>query len=199
MFSLPVGRESTGKIERAGAESPDAYINTEELYHSRILQNIASCFGIHADIHSPSLVQKLLVRSMLKLPQNTTLPIILAGELLATVCFRLLIEKAEQILSPEPEVRDRVVLFLREIMTDELGHMAYCRSKLGPLGIRMAGLLAPVVVSGMLRDLPEVPALLGDGVLQAEIAKFHIEDVRPLCTVAPFWIEAAPATTGDIA
>ncbi len=190
--------ESSGKIDRAGADSPDAYINTEEIYHTRVLQNIAHCFGIDIDMGSPTLTQRLLVRSMLKLPRDTTLPTILAGELMATVCFRLLMEKAETLLAAQPEVRDRVVLLLREIMTDELGHVAYCRSKLGPLGIRMAHLLSPVVVTGMLRDLPEVAALLGDGVIQEELAKFNIEDIRSLCTVSPFWTEAAPETAGEV-
>lgn len=183
--------EATGKIDRGGPDNPDAWINTEELYHTRILANITRCFGIEFEIDPPALSQRLVVRSMLNLPERATLPLILAGELLAVVAFRILIDRAEELLAPCPPVRDRVRTLLSHILTDELGHVAYCRSQLGPLGIRTSRLLLPLVLRGMMTDFRELPALLGRGVIERGIEAFDFREIRRHCAVSPFWIECA--------
>jgi tellurite resistance protein len=184
--------EATGRIDKGGPDSPDAWINTEELYHTRILEHIARCFGIELEIDPPALSQRLVVRSMLNLPKRATLPLVLAGELAAVVAFRMLLDHAAVLLAPHPLVRERVQTLLSQILTDELGHVAYCRSQLGPAGIRTARLLLPVVLGGMMSDFRELPALLGKGAIERGIEAFDLDDIRRHCAVAPFWIECAP-------
>jgi hypothetical protein len=183
--------DNSGRIERAGASSPDAYQNTEELYHTRILANICRCFGVKMNLDPPEFLLKVVINGMVKMPKSTYLPIVLASEVLAVMVFKLLIGKANELLGEHPKVRDQVVLLLRQILTDEIGHVAFCRSKLGKKGIRATKLLAPLIESQLQAAIPEFGLLVGQGVLKSEIDNFNFEELLPLCIVPPFWIEAA--------
>jgi hypothetical protein len=182
---------ASGRIEAAGEFSPDAYMNTEELYHTRILENIVRCFGIELEIVPPPVVHRALIHGMMKLPKSATLPIILASECAAAITFRLLIDKAEGLFSAHPDVRDRIVLLLQDILTDEIGHVAYCRSKLNGFGIRLTRSVYPVVVKQLLAGLPEMTALLGEGALDQGLANWRLDDYLKACSVPPFWIESS--------
>lgn len=184
---------STGKIDRAGWESAHAYVNTEELYHTRILQNMVACFGIKLELQPPPPALRLITRSMVSLPKRMTIPVIFAAEIGAVTLFRLMIDKAEELLSAHPPVRDRVVELLSEILTDEVGHVAFCRSMLGQRGIRLTRVLMPLVINGVLTDFPEFDPLFGKGVVRQAIAQFDLPFIREGCSRTPFWFGAAPS------
>src|SRR4030095_7034313 len=95
-----------------------------------------------------------MIHAMMYLPERLRWVAIFAGEIVGTEVFNVLRENAH-LYGAEAEVEERLSLLLTEIWTDEVGHAAYLRAKIGLLGIRIARRLVPLFTRALLRAVPQ--------------------------------------------
>lgn len=151
-------RSFRGRPDRATANPLYLHLMFEEQYHTRILGEICRTCGIEPERRSPPWIQRMMIHAMMYLPDRVRWIPILAGEVLGSEVFRLLREGAG-LFSEQPEVEERIRSLLTEIWIDEVFHVAYLRAKLGPLGIRVARWLLPVIARSVMRDVPQLHRL----------------------------------------
>jgi hypothetical protein len=137
------------------------YIDLEEFYHTRILRDACKVFGIEYDLHPPRSFMRFYAALVVRSPPTPRLITALCGELFGCVAFQVLWEAVDAFAS-EPAVFERLRLLVREILIDELGHVAYGHAMLGPAGLAVARALAPTAAAYLLRDVPEFWMLAGD-------------------------------------
>lgn len=130
----------------------------EEQYHTRILGEICRTCGVEPERREPPWIQRVMIHAMMQLPDRLRWIPILAGEVLGSEVFKLLREGVQH-YGEQPEVEDRLRSLLTEIWIDEVFHVAYLRAKLGPLGIRVARRLLPLVARSVMRDVPQLHRL----------------------------------------
>ena len=63
-----------------------------------------------------------------------------------------------KILEVEPGTQEPSA---KDLQVDEIGHVYYLRSRLGPVRLRLARLLLPVIARSMVKDVPEAVRLFG--------------------------------------
>lgn len=146
---------------REAASDPHAYIQIEEFYHTRILRDALATIGLRTGVGKPSLTTRALVRAMVLLPEKMADVVVLCGEVIGVAVFSLLLEKARELFAEQPAVIARLELLFGQIMVDEVGHVHFVRSQLGPRRLFLARLLLPLVARGLLADSPEVVRLFG--------------------------------------
>jgi hypothetical protein len=132
----------------------------EEFYHTKILGAAGQTLGLEYEMPDPKGISRALVELITNLPVTMHLPFSLCAELVGCVAFELLWEKAD-LFSERPEVVERLRLLMREILLDELGHVAFARARIGPVGLAFARMLYPQLVKSILTDLPEFSHLAG--------------------------------------
>lgn len=160
--------------EAAGAEDPYTFVELQELYHSRIFATILRTVGVETDILPPSRLTKVVVTCAGSLPHVFSDVVALAAELAGVAAFRMLRDEARGLFAEHPAVVERIELLFRQILVDEVGHVAFLRSRLGPVRLGIARLLLPWVTRGMIDDMPELVALLGRERFLAEVAKLDV-------------------------
>jgi hypothetical protein len=126
----------------------------EERYHTRILVEACRTCGVEPEKLIPHGFERFMIHLMMYLPDRLRWIPILAGEVLGTEVFNVLRQNVHH-FSSEPEVEDRLRMLFTEIWTDEVGHAAYLRAKVGPIGIRIARLLVPLLTGSLLRAVPQ--------------------------------------------
>jgi hypothetical protein len=135
-------------------------ILVEETYHTRILVSTALSYGIEIKAaYKPPTALRSLIGTIANSPTAFARPLTLAAEVLAVLMFTNLLEKARVVLRHDPELRDSVEERLCEIITDEIGHMSYNRSCIGPFGMMQARAILPMVAIGLSGVFPEMNAL----------------------------------------
>jgi len=151
-----------------GSEGMDGrmlHVFLEEQYHGRILVEACRTCGIQLRFEPPSWQARLVIASVYHLPERMRFTLILAGEVLGTTIFKLLVDNCH-LFSSEPPVEQRLRSLLSEIWFDEALHVAYLRALLGPLALRTARSLLPLVVRNVMADVPQLSEL---GCDQAEL------------------------------
>jgi hypothetical protein len=150
-----------GEIQRfiaRGVEDVDpceVYVLLEENYHRRILAEACRTCGIQQRAPMPPAIVRWLIRAMQHMPGSIRYAPILCGEILGAVVFEILLERCD-VFREQPEVEERLRTLVREILMDETCHVLYCRSRLGPLGLRVARALLPVVAAVFTRAIPQL-------------------------------------------
>ena len=132
----------------------------EEQYHSRILREACRTCGVDAEMKRPPRGMRVLIWGMQYLPASLRYIPLLCGEVLSCVIFARLLE-GTRLFRDQPEVEERLRRLLTEILRDETLHALYCQTRLGPLGLRVARSLVPLVAASFGRDGPELAALGG--------------------------------------
>jgi hypothetical protein len=151
----------TKGFEAKGADDPYTFVEIQELYHTRIFISLLKTIGIEADILPPTGLTRMVVVAAGGLPHPISDVIALAAELAGVAAFRLLLDEARRLFTDEPAVLARIELLFGQILVDEVGHVRFLRSRLGPVRLAIARALLPLVTRGMLDDMPEMLALLG--------------------------------------
>lgn len=165
----------TNRAERYGVEysvehggppadalhDPHTYIQIEEFYHTRILKDALATIGLHMEVGRPSFAARMLVRAMVRLPDEISDVLVFCGEIVGVVIFSLLLEKARELFGAQPKVLARLEALFAQIMVDEVGHVHFVRSRLGARRLALAKRLLPLVVLGTLHDIPELVQLFG--------------------------------------
>jgi len=156
-----IERELARREARGGpTDAWSEYIGIEETYHTRILADACRSVGFEAPLLDPPPGQRVFIRALLPLPRRLRLPLTLASEIFGCVAFALLLERTD-VFAERPAVAGRLRRLVREILTDEAGHVLYCSSRLGAAGLAAARLAVPLAGRALLRDLPEFAHLAG--------------------------------------
>jgi hypothetical protein len=58
------------------------------------------------------------------------------------------------LFADQPAPAQRLQVLLTQLLVDEIGHVYYLRSRLGPVRLRLARLLLPVIARSMVKDVP---------------------------------------------
>jgi hypothetical protein len=130
------------------------HLMLEEGYHTRILDELCRCCGVEPERQRPDWMQRQVIHAMMFWPNRLRWILIFAGEVLGSEVFKLLRERVE-VFAEEPEAEARLDYLLNEIWIDEVFHVAYLRAKLGPIGIRVARLLLPLIAIAVFRMVPQ--------------------------------------------
>lgn len=133
-------------------------IYIQESYHCRILAEVCRACGVELERRPPGLANRILIGVIGALPGAFRWIPIMAGELVGTAVFKHLAARLD-LFDERPEVRESIRSLLTEIWIDEVGHVAYLRAQLGPLALAVVRALLPLVVPGVVRDLPPLQAL----------------------------------------
>jgi hypothetical protein len=158
---------ANGTRTQAPSENPHTYVEIEEFYHTRILKDALATLGVRMEVGQPSWSTRLLVKAMVLLPQSIADMFVLCGEIFGVAVFSLLLEKARVLFAAQPAVLARIEALFAQIMVDEVGHVHFVRSKLGPRQLWLARRLLPLVCWGALSDLRELVVLFGRDTLMA--------------------------------
>lgn len=142
-------------------DDPHVYIQVEEFYHTRILEDALGALGVHMKVAKPGVTTQLLVRAMVNLPDGLSDPVVLCGEIVGVALFSLLLEKARELFASQPEALARIEALFGQIMVDEVGHVHFVRSRLSASQLAWAKRMLPLVAHGALDDLPELVKLFG--------------------------------------
>lgn len=152
-------------------DDPYAWVLLEENYHTRLLADCVRTFGVEMAILPPKPTTRTILRLLLNLPYALSNVTILAAEIIGIAGFQLLKEEARDILADEPEVAARVACLFDQILVDEIGHVRWLQSRLGPLRLAFTRRVIPALAAAFLRDVPEIVALLGRERLMREIRR----------------------------
>ncbi len=136
------------------------FIDLEEFYHTRILRDCCKVFDLEFNIDPPKSFTRWFASMVVRSPFRARLVTALCGELFGCVAFQVLWESTT-IFADQPEVMRRLQLLVREILIDELGHVAFGHAMLGPTGLVAVRALYPIIASYFLKDLPEFWILAG--------------------------------------
>jgi predicted TIM-barrel fold metal-dependent hydrolase len=158
--SYGVDQELKRLLER-GTEGMDGsliHIFLEEQYHSRILVEACRTCGLDVEFQPPPWHSRWFIHAIYHLPDRMRWTLILAGEVLGTTIFKLLLDHTH-LFAEQPEVEERLRSLLGEIWHDEALHVAFLRAKLGPLALRAARAMLPLVVKNVMWELPQLVEL----------------------------------------
>jgi hypothetical protein len=150
-----------GATAHARGDDPLEYIEIEEFYHTRILRDVLDVVGVQMDVRPPSLVQRTLIKSMVRLPKALSNVLVLDGEIVGVALFDLLLQKARELFAAQPRALARIEELFAQIMVDEVGHVHYVRSLLDGPRLAIAKRVLPLVAWGAFDGIPELTELFG--------------------------------------
>jgi hypothetical protein len=142
-------------------DDPHTYIQIEEFYHTRILQDALATIGLDMEVAPPPSTTRLLVRAMVHLPEDLSNIAVLCGEIVGVTLFSLLLEKARELFAGQPAALERLETLFGQILVDEVGHVHYLRSRMSQAQLAVARPLLPVIAHSILTDIPELGLLFG--------------------------------------
>jgi hypothetical protein len=160
--SYGVNRGFEKVYERALRDNDDLelVLLIEEGYHTKILLSASILYGMEVTApFTPRAALRALIGGIVTMPEAVSRPLTLATEILGTLTFLRLLQAAGRILKDDPEVRDEVEERITEILVDEIGHVSFNRTCLGPAGLAQAQMLLPIVARGLKGQFGELDAL----------------------------------------
>lgn len=141
-------------------EDPMTYVELEELYHTRILVSALRVLGVEVQMAEPRGFMRRFLITAAKVPKTLTNMFAILGEIVAVLLFVDLRDQAKQLFGTDTPAAQRIISLMEEILIDEVGHMAYVRTQLGPVEVWIVRhFLLPIVVPRMLTSHPAVGAL----------------------------------------
>ncbi len=158
-----------------GADNPFVYIEIEETYHTRMLLDALRVIGVDVELVPPRGLTRWVVELFGVAPRALTDVVALDAELCGVVLFRLLLEKARSLFDDQPGPLARIDLLLRQILVDEVGHIHFLRSRLGPCRLALARALLPLITRALLDDVPELGLLYGRDRILAEVTAADVD------------------------
>jgi hypothetical protein len=136
------------------------FIGLEEVYHSRLLADACRACGLVNPKIDPPPAHRTFIHLTTSLPESLRTPFVMAGEIFGCVAFQVMYENVF-LFDEQPEVAARLRRLTQEILIDEMGHVAYCRSLLGRFGLFVTRSLLPIIGYVLLHDMPELALLAG--------------------------------------
>jgi hypothetical protein len=120
-------------------------------------------------------------------PEPVMSPPAFVSELMGLTLYLAIDARLQEVFADEPEARDRCRALLREIMTDEMGHVGQRRNFMGPIGMKVSRWMVEPMFRAFYRDIPE-SRLLFD--IDRMIAEGHAFDygIMPADVIEKSWI-----------
>jgi len=173
-------RFGVGLGELYGRVDPDdplkVRIGLQEHYHTRLLADVVGMFDLPVRMHPPAMLARAVIWVLIGIPERWSQPLAGAAEMVGCVIFRLLRDRGIALFADEPDVAGRIRLLYDEILADEIGHVGYIASVLGPAGRSMMRRLFRLLGVRLARQLPELVALYGRAALAgAFAAEFRLD------------------------
>jgi hypothetical protein len=173
-------RFGVGLGELYGLTDPDdplkVHIGLQEHYHTRLLADVVGIFGLPLRMHPPAMLVRAVIWVLVGIPERWSQPLAGAAEMAGCVIFRMLRDRGIALFADEPAVAGRIRLLYDEILADEIGHVGYIASVLGPAGRSMMRRLFRVLGLRLACQLPELVALYGKAALKgAFAAEFRLD------------------------
>ena len=122
-----------------------------------------------------------------RFPESVMSPPAFVSELMGLTLYLAIDDVLDDVFSDEPEARDRVRALLREIMTDEMGHVGQRRNFIGPVGLRVSRWMVEPMFRAFYKDIPESRLLFDIEKMIEEGKKFDY-GIMPADVIAKSWI-----------
>lgn len=122
-----------------------------------------------------------------RFPESVMSPPAFVSELMGLTLYLHIDGVLDDIFADEPEARDRVRELLREIMTDEMGHVGQRRNFIGPIGLSVSKRMVEPMFRAFYKDIPE-SSLLFDIDRMIEDAKKFDYSTMPPDVIPKSWI-----------
>jgi hypothetical protein len=178
--SITLATRTTQRISR--------YHLCEEFSHVRLFHEMFRTFHLdRVEWVPPGNGMRRMYAVFSRFPGVLMNPPAFVSELMGLTLYLHIDAALDDILGDEPEARDRVRALLREIMTDELGHVGQRRNFIGPIGIHAAKALVGPMFRGFYRDLPEAKYLFDIDRMVEEARAFRYTTI-PADVMAKAWI-----------
>lgn len=153
--------EETGRSRIGADDDPYTFIDLEERYHGRLLESLLQVIGVTPRWRRPRFMTRLALRAILAVPKAVANITVLCGEVIGVVTFKLLWEATQELCADQPRARERMELLMKQILVDEIGHVLFLRSQLGPIRLALARCLLPLIARVLIADFPEMQRLFG--------------------------------------
>jgi hypothetical protein len=168
--------ELYGRI-RDDSEPVEVHLTLQETYHTRILADVVAMFGLPVHARPPVVLARAMIRWMISMPPVWRLPVTACGEMVGCVLFRALRDRGLALCADEPAVAERVRLLYDEILADEISHVGFVASQLGPVGRAVARSLYRLLAPRLVAQMPEVVQLLGRAELARRFDGFRLDEM----------------------
>ena len=196
-FGVELSFETNG-VTAVDERDPFVFVEIEETYHTRILKDALSTIGVEMEMMPPRGMTRFLITTIATLPKALSSVLILCAEIGGVVVFQMLRDKARELFADQRVPMARIETLFNQIVVDELGHIQFVRSLLGPARLAMARRMLPMIAKGLLDDIPELHALFGEQLVAAvinadidAIARDYPERLLPIDElVAPTYVAA---------
>ena len=161
-FGVGLG-ELFGKDQAKFESQPERlYVMLQEHYHTRILAEVLSMFGLALPTVPPSPGLGAMIALFVALPHEWTLSLVCAAEIVGCVLFRAMRDRGVVLFGDDPVVAGRIRQLYNEILADEIGHVGFLAAKLSSRGRRVTRWLARTLVArNIVGGTPEVTLLFG--------------------------------------
>lgn len=153
--------ESLGRYAGGDPDDPTTYIDIEERYHGRLLNDALRTLGLEPGWRPPTRMTRFMLRQIVRLPRFLSDMTVLCAEIVGVASFMLLRERAAVLFADQPAPAQRLQHALSQLLVDEIGHVYYLRSRLGPVRLFLARMLLPVIARAIVKDVPEASRLFG--------------------------------------
>lgn len=150
-----------GRYDDADPDHPQTYIDVQEHYHARLLEDLLRTLGLEPRWRPPPSLSRFMLRQIVRLPPFFSDMSVLCGELVGVAVFSLLREHAARLFGDQPAALARIEHLLDLILIDEVGHVYYLRSRLDQPRLWLSRLMLPIVARVLMSDMPEAERLFG--------------------------------------
>jgi hypothetical protein len=166
-FGVGLGEVYGKEQDKFDTEPERLYVQLQEHYHSRILADVISMFGLPFPTIPPRLALRATIRLFVALPHEWTLPLVGASEVVGCILFRALRDEGVRLFADDPAVAERIERLYDQILADEVGHVGFIAAKLSPRWRLFTQFLAREIAwRSILGSVPELVVLFGTAELR---------------------------------
>lgn len=167
-FGVGLGELYGKEQDKVDSEPERLYVQLQEHYHSRILADVISMFGLPYPTIPPRFALRSTIRLFVALPHEWTLPLVAASEVVGCILFRAMRDEGMRLFSDDPAVAERIGWLYDEILADEIGHVGFIAAKLSPRWRAVSRFLAREIAwRSIVGSVPELVALVGASELRS--------------------------------
>ncbi len=161
-FGVGLGEVYGKDHDKFETEPERLYVQLQEHYHSRILADVVSMFGMPFPTLPPRFAMRATIRLFVALPHEWTLPLVGASEVVGCILFRALRDEGVRLFADDPPVAERIARLYDEILADEVGHVGFIAAKLSPRWRALTRFLARQIAwRSIVGSAPEIVTLVG--------------------------------------
>jgi hypothetical protein len=147
--------------EPEGVHTVRTFVEIQELYHKRILLDALDAIGLRVPAGEPRRFTRVVVSLFGHIPRWLSDPLAFMAEASGVGAFRLLRDKGRELFADQPEVLARVDALLSRILSDEIGHVQFLRSVMGPVRMWILRRVFPLFLRAFFDDMPESVLMFG--------------------------------------